>query len=321
MSGVYSKASIRKWREKQKRAEPAASNAGISLAPCADSQPVHDGAPSNLSAKRTQPDRPHLSPTKKRKRYSQSVLDVGQRGVDWTACPKCGMQYVGGSPADVQQHRASCKRIASRASEGPAALNFSLWDDVYNDSSSGGLATFPDGSRVIAVRCEWAKNMRRAAAIDAHVCATLGTVDEELRQTSGRWMALFYVHGKSRRVVAYALVQPVARGSRVLLGRDGQAQLLAGDSAVQRVMLGVRRIWAAKEHRRKAHATRLLETGARFLLSSRTLLPSHVAFTTPTRVGASFAVGYLRKWRNHQESDFGTDDRQIVVYNDDELLK
>lgn len=323
MSGVYSKASIRKWRERQRRAEPAAPNDDTATATPADSQSLQqpaDDAPSNLSVKRTRANGPRLTPTKRRKRYSQSVLDLGQRGVDWTTCSKCGMQYVGGSPADVQQHRASCKRLASRVSEGPAALNFSLWDDVYDDADSGGLVSFPDGSRVVAVRRGTAKNMRRAAAIDAHVCAVLGTVEEVLHRTSGGWMALFYVHGKSRRVTAYALVQPVARGRWVLLDDDGQAQLLADAPALERVMLGVRRIWVVKENRQQAHATRLLETGARFLLSSHALPPSHAAFTTPTKLGASFAVGYVRKWCN-KESGGVADRRQIIVYNDNDVMK
>jgi hypothetical protein len=319
MSGVYSKAHVRKWREEQRK------SAAASASPAADANepaapPTASPGVDNLAQKRSRAEQPRASYPPKRKRYTQSVLDLGQRGVDWTSCAKCGMQYVGGATADVRQHRASCKRLADRVAIGLPGLNFAHWDDVYSDVEAGGLATLPDGSRVIGVRGGSTRNFRRLAAIDAFVCESLGAGTENLKSLPQTWMALLYVHAASRRVAAFALVQSVCGGRVARIDGDGRAQLVTDASRVQQAMVGVRRVWVAKEHRRKYLGTRLLEVATRYLLPERALAHCAVAFTTPTQAGASFAIGYYRE-KNHGLALCGLDCDEIFVYDDADLAR
>lgn len=133
-------------------------------------------------------------------------------------------------------------------------------------------------------------------------------------------MALFYVHRKSRRVTAYALVQLIKGGRLARVDNEGRAVLLAGTPPVQEVMVGVRRVWAAKEYRRQGHTTMLVETASQCLLSESVLSPTAVGFTTPTQVGASFAVRYCRRKGNVHAISRAGESGDIVIFLDKDVL-
>jgi hypothetical protein len=290
MTGVYSKARLREWRVRQRHAA------------------ITTRSPAESTSSAAPPER-RPRPAK-RPRYTQAVLDVGQRGVDWTKCARCGMQYVGGAPADVRRHKRSCKRLADEAAHGPPAMNFTTW----TRGGAAPVATLPGGGRVFDVADLAAGNERRAARVDEHLRGVLGVDRGEAGDIAGQSVVLLHVDGATSWITAYVAVQLVGGGRRARIDGDGRASLVPDSRPVVARMAGVLRVWVAREGRRRALASKLLDLARHRLLPGTVLPKSAVAFTTPTQSGAAFAVGYSTVPAAALDADGERDRRVIVVY-------
>lgn len=317
MKVVYTKESLREWRAQQARLSAStASDASTAITTPSSSSSLPEQSSEPLGSQR----KPW--PVRKRRRLTQTCIDAGQRGLDWTACKKCGMQYVGGSAEDASRHKAACARIA-RAARAPPALNFAAWKDVYRTREDGLLLRRPNGDRVVAVGASFTHNLRRAEDVDAFVTGKLGIDSERLASIACPWLALVYVDGDAKRITGYALVQLVSGGRLARIGEDGCAVLIEGEKRVSRELLGVRRIWVAEACRRKSRASLLVDAARAAVVPGALFSRCRVAFTTPTQSGARFAVRYSNSAQGEGDKPRGAlsaaAQSAVVIYDDSDI--
>eukprot|EP00173_Palmaria_palmata_P005516 Plantae.Rhodophyta-Palmaria_palmata.ctg9954.p1 GENE.Plantae.Rhodophyta-Palmaria_palmata.ctg9954~~Plantae.Rhodophyta-Palmaria_palmata.ctg9954.p1 ORF type:complete len:175 (-),score=36.21 Plantae.Rhodophyta-Palmaria_palmata.ctg9954:9-533(-) len=165
---------------------------------------------------------------------------------------------------------------------------------------NGFLVEIGDGRKVVGVR-EGKRDLRRVKAVDRYVAEILGGEGGGIEGMRGRWLGVFVIGDE--RVLAYALVEVVKSGRKVCVVDKGRVVVKAGGGRIQGTRMGVRRIWAEVESRRRGLAMSALGTGRRFLLPGQLLGRDAVAFTTPTESGAGFAKKYCGR-------------EEIVVYDD-----
>lgn len=278
----------------QSAADLASASAGASdvthpssmLSPVASRGTPSSVQPTNLSTKRLASRRvPAQAPKRKRPKYTQSVLDFGQRDVDWKTCAACGMGYVGGSGDDIARHRRMCRKLVRESARGCSAMDYSSW----SGDGEWLLGRIGDGRKIVGVR-EGCRDLLRAKAVDRHVTEVLGGEGGGIEGMRGRWLGVFVI-GEGR-VLAYALVEVVKSGRKVCVVDRGRVVVKAGGGRIQGTRMGVRRVWAEVESRRSRLAMSALDAGRKFLLPGQLLGRDAVAFTTPTESGAGFAKKY-----------------------------
>lgn len=213
-------------------------------------------------------------PTTKKKPPQQMRLAVGQRLE--TTCRECGMQYLTSDELDSKLHR----KFHARAYDGVD------WNISYGKT----IQTFPDGSSIVQV-----DSMSRGAEKNA-VEDMLEQVNKELnapkanegwKNEAGQGAAYIYVVKK--RAVGLLLVERVTRG-RWLDTASGE--LIENEKEVDTVLMGISRIYTARNHRRSQVATKLLNACTSHFIYGIHIEKTQIAWSQPSTLGTKLALAW-----------------------------
>jgi ESCO1/2 acetyl-transferase len=191
--------------------------------------------------------------------------------------------------------------------------------------------------RIVAVRqADDPKHLERVTAVDEYVSMQLGSQISGSRSDVGHrivmkghgtqngangrnadWLALLYVSRNRRVIDGYVLSERVASACEVRLASDGVAIASTNAAPLVGALCGVRRIWVAPNARRRGIASMLLDAARQNIVYAYHVPRSHVVFTTPTQVGALFALSYVYGGAMGQSTDSDSTDgnNMLGVYS------
>ena len=216
---------------------------------------------------------------------TQLTLDFGQPVR--TTCAACGMSHHPADPSDAAIHRRFHAQVVGGI-EAAAA-----WPA---DAVTAVTAASPAHER---------RKVREVLDVVDRELSAAPIDDSTLWVAGGRYKAFVYTaaapsgsgngsgggsgSGSGRVVVAGCLLAERISEAFVARGSGGSVQLGTSRPAV----MGVCRIWAARDWRRKGVASALLDRACRGFVYGLPLLRSQVAFSQPTMSGAAFARGWF----------------------------
>ena len=224
---------------------------------------------------------------------TQLTLDFGQPVR--TTCAACGMSHHPADPSDAAIHRRFHAQVVGGI-EAAAA-----WPA---DAVTAVTAASPAHER---------RKVREVLDVVDRELSAAPIDDSTLWVAGGRYKAFIYTatapsesangsgggggggggsgggSGSGRAVVAGCLLAERISEAFVARGSGGSVQLGAPRPAV----MGVCRIWTARDWRRKGVASALLDRACRGFVYGLPLLRSQVAFSQPTMSGAAFARAWF----------------------------
>ncbi|XP_063078576.1 N-acetyltransferase ESCO2 [Engraulis encrasicolus] len=223
----------------------------------------------------------------------QLIIDAGQKQFGATTCSSCGMLYSADSPQDQLQHSQFHQRFLD-------AIKFVGWkkERVVGEFWDGKiLLVLPDDPKYATKKAE---EVRKVADSE------LGFQQMTLSCPSSAKTFLFV--NSDRMVVGCVVAEQIRHAFRVLEQQpsspEQQQKRVCQEDILERhrawccstvpekAICGISRVWVFSMQRRRAIATRMLDTVRKSFMFGSILTKEEIAFSDPTPDGKLFATKY-----------------------------
>lgn len=218
----------------------------------------------------------------------QLIIDAGQKQFGATTCSSCGMLYSADSPEDQLQHNQFHQRFLD-------AIKFVGWkkERVVNE--------FWDGKILLVLPDDPKYAMKKAEEVRKVADNELGFQQMSLTSPSTARTYLFV--NSNKMVVGCVVAEHIRQAYRVLEQPQQRREESLDDildrhrawccsTVPQRAICGISRVWVFSLMRRKAIATRMLDTVRNTFMYGSHLTKEEIAFSDPTPDGKLFATKY-----------------------------
>ncbi|KAL1253976.1 hypothetical protein QQF64_016205 [Cirrhinus molitorella] len=224
----------------------------------------------------------------KKQTDNQLIIDAGQKQFGATTCGSCGMLYSTDSPEDNFQHTQFHQRFLD-------TIKFVGW------KKERVVAEFWDGKIILVLPEDPKYATKKAEDVRRIADSELGFQQITLSSPSSAKTYLFI--NSDRMVVGCLVAENVRQAFRVLEQKEKPKDMNKEDfmehhrawccsTVPEKAICGVSRIWVFSLMRRKAIATRLLDTARTTFMYGSHLTKEEIAFSDPTPEGKLFATKY-----------------------------
>ncbi|KAM6964898.1 N-acetyltransferase ESCO2 [Aplochiton taeniatus] len=228
--------------------------------------------------------------TKKQDDQDQLIIDAGQKQFGATTCSSCGMVYSADSLEDNFQHSQFHQNFLD-------TIKFVGW------KKERVVAEFWDGKILLVLPDDPKYAVRKAEEVRRLADNELGFQQVSLSCPSQSKTYLFI--SSERMVIGCLVAENIRQGFRVLAQPERAKDMTREDfmdhhrawccnTTPEPALCGVSRIWVFSMARRKAIATRLMDTVRNTFVYGSSLSKQEVAFSDPTPDGKQFATKYFQ---------------------------
>ncbi|KAK0151840.1 N-acetyltransferase ESCO2 [Merluccius polli] len=218
----------------------------------------------------------------------QLIIDAGQKQFGAASCSACGMVYSADSPEDQYQHSQFHQRFLD-------SIKFVGW------KKERVVAEFWDGKIVLVMPDDPKYALKKAEEVRRVVDNELGF--QQVSLSCPRQAKTYLFINNERMVVGCLIAENIRQGYRVLAVPEAPKDMTREDfmeyhrawccsTIPENALCGVSRIWVFSLARRKAIATRLLDTVRSTFMYGSPLTKQEIAFSDPTPDGKQFATRY-----------------------------
>lgn len=252
------------------------------------------------------------------KRKRQATLDMGQQKI--TSCNECQLVYSASNREDKKRHTEhhSKTMVVNKGLHLGPTFSRNVDDGEKCDTS---VLPF-EGQVVVCTPASKGPVKKQVLNVLELVTKDLGAVEISKKKlehsinfdpakhgnngagmetwTGGefRYKSFLYVH--DGRCIGYLLAERIFEANRAVIS-SGQSSSVNIGARETRVIMGVSRIWVAKDHRMQGIASSLMESARQYFKylkdgkgQRRKLEYSEIAFSQPTESGMRFAQSFFR---------------------------
>ncbi|CAN6631112.1 hypothetical protein TRVA0_013S00430 [Trichomonascus vanleenenianus] len=285
---------------KNKRREPTSPLSAVSSESNENEISIGDESliSSPLSSPDSTPRSPVLSPSpapivskptgNKRTKLTQMCLDLGQK--TQITCKECGMSYT---PVD-QSDSALHKKFHARAFEGRE----------WPIEPSKVVQTFDNGDQIIKINGDSKLSEKRAAEELMELVNTELSAPPEnpyWKQSTGKGAA--YVYLSAKRAVAVVVVERITEAKWM----DISTGEIIQSEAPKKAILGISRLFTARNFRRNGIALKLLNQASRNFIYGMSIGKLMIAWSQPSAAGSLVA-------KNWSGFEYNSSRCKVLVY-------